>query len=768
MENTATPRQVHLVPPERHRNLRLTAPESAAAGLTAVKVSLQHLRREMGFFPGMRTIGQMNQKGGFDCSGCAWPDPDGPRSAVAEYCENGAKALAEEATNRKVGPAFFQQYTVEHMSQWPDFELGKAGRIVQPMYLAKGESNYRPIRWEDAFDLIAAELNALESPDEAVFYTSGRTSNEAAFLYQLFVRMYGTNNMPDCSNMCHESSGSGLSATVGIGKGSVTLEDIHEAELILVMGQNPGTNHPRMLTALKKCRDNGGEVVSINPLHEAGLKRFVDPQNPVEVLRGGTEIANVHLPVRINGDVALLKGVMKLMLLEEERLPGTVFDWEFIREKTAGIDELLDHLRETDLDQCVEDSGIDLESMKALANRVMAKEKIIVCWAMGLTQHTNGVGNIQEIVNLLLLRGAIGKPGAGTCPVRGHSNVQGDRTMGIWEKPPEAFLQRLDRRFEFEAPRPHGYDTVDAIRAMDEGKVKFFMGMGGNFISATPDSELTARAMQKCRLTVQVSTKLNRSHVVTGDHALILPCLARSEKDMQKSGLQFVSVENSMGVVHSSSGVMEPASPHLKSEPAIVEGIACATLGAAGEAVFKGISDNYDQIRDHIAACVAGCEGYNEKVRQPAGFYLPNAAREGKFNTPSGKAHFTVNPIPDHRLEEGQYILMTIRSHDQYNTTIYGLDDRYRGIHNERRVLLMHPLDIQEAGFKPRQKVDVTSHFEGQTRMARSWFIVPYEMPRRSLAAYFPEANVLVPLNSVAQKSNTPTSKYVVVTLSPH
>lgn len=758
-------RNVHLVPPPKHRQLKLSRPEDKAAGLVAVKESLKHLKREIGFFPGMRAIGQMNQKGGFDCSGCAWPDPDGPRSAVAEYCENGAKALAEEATTQRVTPAFFQKYSVEQMSQWPDFELGKAGRIAEPMVLRKGSSHYEPISWKDAFQMIGKALNGLDHPDEAIFYTSGRTSNETAFMYQLFAREFGTNNLPDCSNMCHESSGSGLSATLGIGKGSVTLEDIHEAELILIMGQNPGTNHPRMLTALKKCRDAGGTIVSINPLYEAGLKRFVDPQNPIEVLRGGTEIANLHLPVRINGDVALLKGIMRAMLDLEDQKKGSAFDWDFIEARCSGIEDLLADLRAASLADCAEASGISEAQLRDMAALLAAKEKVIVCWAMGLTQHKNGVANVQEVVNLLLLRGAIGKPGAGTCPVRGHSNVQGDRTMGIWEKMPESFLAALDQRFGIEAPRKVGYDTVEAIQALHEGKAKVFVAMGGNFISATPDSALTAAAMQRCSLTVQVSTKLNRSHVITGEEALILPCIARSEKDIQAGGLQIVSMENSMGVVHSSKGVMEPATAHLLSEPAIVGGMARATLGGRSKVDWEAMVANYDVVRDHIAAVVPGFEQYNERVRRPAGFYLPNGAREGEFNTPDGKAHFTVNAIPENPLEKGQYALMTIRSHDQYNTTIYGLDDRYRGIHNERRVVLMNVEDMKREGIRPKQKVNVLSHFEGEVRRAESWLAVPYPIPPRCMAAYFPEANVLVPLRSVADKSNTPTSKYVVVTL---
>lgn len=764
---SSAPRKVHLVPPPKHRNLRITKPEEKAAGVRAVKESLRHLRRELGFFAGMRAIGQMNQKGGFDCSGCAWPDPDGPRSAVAEYCENGAKALAEEATTRKVAPAFFKKYSVEQMSQWPDFELGKAGRITHPMVLRKGSSHYEPISWKGAFDMIAKELNALDSPDEAIFYTSGRTANETAFMYQLFVRTFGTNNLPDCSNMCHESSGAGLGATLGIGKGSVTLDDIHHAKLILVIGQNPGTNHPRMLTALKKCRDHGGDVVSVNPLYEAGLKRFIDPQNPVEVMRGGTEIANYHLPVRINGDVALLKGIMRILLEHEDKAPGTVFDHKFIEAKTSGYREFIGGLRATNIEECVESSGISRKQMEQMAQLIMATDKIIICWAMGLTQHTNGVNNIQEIVNLLLLRGAIGKPGAGTCPVRGHSNVQGDRTMGIWEKPKESFLSALDDRFGINAPRKHGFDTVEAIEAMADGRAKVFFAMGGNFISATPDSEVTGRAMQNLRLSVQVSTKLNRSHVVTGEQALILPCVARSEKDIQKGGSQLVSMENSMGLVHSSRGVLEPASKHLLSEPAIVAGVAKAVLGSNSHINWEAMQDNYDVVRDHISHVIPGFEDYNVRVRRPSGFYLPNCAREGKFNTPDGKAHFTLNPIPEHHLEEDQYVLMTIRSHDQYNTTIYGLDDRYRGIYNERRVILMNPKDMRDRRLHPKQKVNVTSHHNGVERHSEDWYLVPYPIPRRSLAAYFPEANVLVPLDHYAKKSKTPVSKYIVVTLQP-
>ncbi|HHG83443.1 MAG TPA: FdhF/YdeP family oxidoreductase, partial [Bacteroidetes bacterium] len=666
----------------------------------------------------------------------------------------------------RIGPDFFQKYSVEALSAWPDFELGKAGRLTEPLILRPGSSHYEAISWPDAFSTIAAELNGLRSPNEAIFYTSGRTSNEAAFMYQLFVRAFGTNNMPDCSNMCHESSGSGLSATLGIGKGSVTLEDLYEAEIILVIGQNPGTNHPRMLSALKKCKENGGKIVSINPLEEAGLQAFVDPQSPMNMLKGGTQLTDHWLPVRINGDVALLKGLMKIMLDAEDASPGSVFDRDFIAAKTAGFEDFIADLRQTDLADCAEQSGIALAQLQTVADLLIAKKKIIICWAMGLTQHQNGVGNIQELVNLLLMRGAIGKPGAGTCPVRGHSNVQGDRTMGIWEKPKAAFLSALDARFQIKSPRGHGLDTVEAIEAMHAGQAKVFFGMGGNFISATPDSIVTAEAIQKCSLTVQVSTKLNRAHIITGETAIILPCIARSEADIQAQGPQFVTVENSMGIVHRSKGFTRLASNQLRSEPAIVAGLAQATFGDKSPIDWEAMIANYDTIRDHIEAVIPGFTNYNQRVRQANGFSLPNCAREGKFNTPDGKAHFTVNPIPRHNLAKDQYVLMTMRSHDQYNTTIYGLDDRYRGIYNERRVILMNPEDMKARGWKAKQIVEVHSHFEGETRKSENWYVIPYKIPRRSLGAYFPEANVLVPLRSVAEKSNTPASKFVVVSMN--
>jgi molybdopterin-dependent oxidoreductase alpha subunit len=753
-------------PPEDFTGLEVRPVSEVAGGLPAIMSSMKHVWGEMGVARGTRTLLVMNQKGGFDCPSCAWPDPDGERS-VAEFCENGAKAVAEEATTRRVTPEFFRQWSVADLSRKSDFWLGKQGRITHPMVLRTGSSHYEPISWDEAFGMIAGELNALESPDEATFYTSGRTSNEAAFLYQLFVRQLGTNNLPDCSNMCHESSGSGLTETIGVGKGTVTLDDFNRAEAIFVIGQNPGTNHPRMLTALQAAKRRGCVLVHINPLPETGMRRFKHPQEIFGMLGRGTQLADLFLQVRINGDVALLKGIMKEMLEEEERRPGEALDLEFIEEHTAGFESFAEALRQVSWDEIVEQSGVSREQMREAARVMMRSRRTIFCWAMGLTQHKNAVANVQEIVNLMLLRGQVGKPGAGLCPVRGHSNVQGDRTMGIWERPREAFLDALGREFGFEPPRRHGFDTVESIKAMREGKTKVFFAMGGNFLSATPDTEYTAEALRRCRLTAHVSTKLNRAHLVTGQQALILPCLGRTEIDEQATGRQFVSTENSMGVVQMSRGSLRPASPHLLSEPAIISGLARATLSQRSTVDWEGLVADYDRIRDCIERVIPGFDDYNRRVRAPSGFYLPNLARERQFKTDTGRANFTVHDIPHHHLEPGQYLMMTIRSHDQFNTTIYGLDDRYRGIYHERRVVMLNPEDMKEADLRQGQVVDLVSHFEGEERRARHFIVVPYSIPRRCAATYFPETNVLVSIRSVAEKSNTPASKSIIISIEP-
>ncbi|AUC84905.1 hypothetical protein CW731_06185 [Polaribacter sp. ALD11] len=752
-------------PPEKLTGIQLKKIPTSAVGIKAIISALTHIKDEVGIVKGITLLKNINQKDGFDCPGCAWPDPDAKRAFLAEYCENGAKAVAEETTKNKVSPLFFATHSVEELSKLSDYEIGKSGRITQPMYLPEGKDNYEEISWEAAFKIVGEELNALKSPDEAIFYTSGRTSNEAAFLYQLFVRQFGTNNLPDCSNMCHESSGSALSETLGIGKGSVTLEDFNHADLVIVMGQNPGTNHPRMLTALGDTKKRGGKIITINPLPEVGLINYKDPQNPLKWFGEGQDLTDLFLQVKINGDVALLKIILKLMKEQETKKPGSVFNHQFIEEKTAGIEGLLEDLDTYSIDELIPQTGLELEEIEKATELIINNEKIIICWAMGLTQHKNAVDNIREIVNILLLKGSIGKEGAGTCPVRGHSNVQGDRTMGIWEKPPISFLDNLEKEFNFKAPRKHGFDVVDAIEAMHQKKAKVFIGMGGNFVSATPDTEFTATALKNCNLTVQISTKLNRSHLITGKKALILPCLGRSEQDIQSSGAQFITVEDSMGVVHQSHGHLKPHSEKLLSEPAIVVGLANATL--KNDTInWTAFTANYDLIRTKIEATIPGFENYNDRVRVKGGFYLPNNARENNFSpTATGKANFTLNEPSDLDLEKNQFIMMTIRTHDQYNTTIYGLDDRYRGVLNERRVVFMNEEDMQEQNLKQLDLVDLTSHFNGEKRTAKGFLVVSYNIPKQCTATYFPEANVLVPLKSVAKISNTPTSKTVIISI---
>jgi molybdopterin-dependent oxidoreductase alpha subunit len=756
--------EVSAQPPDDLTGLRLTEPSRAAGGVPAVISSARHGFREMGVTRAVRTMLKVNQKGGVDCMSCAWPDPDGERAA-AEFCENGAKAVADEATTKRVTPEFFARWSVAALSRQSDYWLNSQGRLTHPMLLRRGATHYEPVAWDEAFALIAAELNQLDSPDEAVFYTSGRASNEAAFLYQLFVRRFGTNNLPDCSNMCHESSGVALTETIGVGKGTVTLDDFERADAIIVIGQNPGTNHPRMLTALQKAKRRGARIITANPLREVGLLRFKHPQEISGIVGQGTELTDEFLQVRINGDVALLKGLMKELIEEERRRPGEVLDRDFIRAKTANFEEFYEALSAVSWDEIVEGSGLSRGQIGRAARILIESKATICCWAMGLTQHKNAVSTIQEIVNLMLLQGNIGRPGAGVCPVRGHSNVQGDRTVGITERPNDAFLDALKGEFNFEPPRRPGLNTVEAIRAMYEGRAKVFFALGGNFLSATPDTEFTAEALRRCRLTAQVSTKLNRSHLVTGEQALILPCLGRTEIDAQAAGVQFVSTENSMGVVQSSRGLNRPASEHLLSEPAIVARLAEATLGARGSVDWAGLVEDYDRVRDLIERVIPGFAGYNRRVREPGGFYLPNAAREGRFNTSAGKAVFTVHPIPKNELRDGEFVMMTVRSHDQFNTTVYGLDDRYRGVLGGRRVVFLNPRDVEEQGLRAGQVVDLVGHHAGVERVAHKFIVVPYDIPRRSAATYFPEANVLVPLSSVAEKSDTPTSKYVVISL---
>ena len=753
-------------PPQERTLVQILPVSRVAGGIPSIVATAKAAWNEMGVARGVRTLLKLNQKMGFDCPGCAWPEPDGDRSH-AEFCENGAKHVADEATTKRVTPEFFRGWSIADLTEQSDYWLGKQGRITHPMVLRRGATNYEAISWDDAFALIAGELNSLRNPDEAIFYTSGRTSNEAAFLYQLFVRLFGTNNLPDCSNMCHESSGSALGETIGVGKGTVTLEDFDLAQAIFVIGQNPGTNHPRMLTALQKAKQNGCKLVHINPLPEVGMTQFKHPQDVLGWIGKGTTLADLFLQVRINGDVALLKGIIKAVFEEEDRRQGQVLDHEFIKSYTEGFEEFAVAIKNASWDEIIEQCGISREQIEEAARIFIHSERTIFCWAMGLTQHKNAVANIQEIVNLMLCRGQIGKRGAGLCPVRGHSNVQGDRTMGIWERPTDSFLEKLGKEFSFEPPRHQGYDTVKAIAAMHAGKARVFFALGGNFLSATPDTEYTAEALRRCSLTVHVSTKLNRAHLITGEQALILPCLGRTETDRQSSGPQFVTTENSMAVVQASRGFLKPASNEMLSEPAIVGRLAMATLGTRSSINWQALIADYDLIRDHIERVVPGFDDYNVRVRQPGGFHLPSPPRQRIFNTPSGRAVFTVHALPHHDLQPDQYLMMTMRSHDQFNTSIYGLDDRYRGIHNGRRVVFLNPDDVRSAGLSEGQTVDLISHFAGEERVARNFVVVPYSIPQRCAATYFPETNVLVPLGSVADKSNTPASKSVVISIRP-
>jgi molybdopterin-dependent oxidoreductase alpha subunit len=738
----------------------------SAAGLYSIYETVKRGVVEMGVGNSFRTLLKVNQTDGFDCPSCAWPDPDRERK-TAEFCENGAKAVASEATKARILPEFFARHSLSELLEQSDRWYEQQGRLLQPMWRPAGSDHYQPIEWDAAFELIARELNALASPNEAAFYTSGRASNEAAFLYGLFARQYGTNNLPDCSNLCHESSGAALNEAIGIGKATVKIEDFAYADAIFVIGQNPGTCHPRMLSELQKAARNGCQIVSINPLAETGLIRFKNPQEPLSLLGTGTPIARLFLPVKINGDVALLKGIMKEMLEEDQRSLGKVLAHDFIREQTEGFEALRADLEAESWSELVEQSGCSRELIHEAAQIAIGSERMICCWAMGITQHKNGVANVQTIANFALLRAQIGRRGAGLCPVRGHSNVQGDRTVGIWEKMSEKFLDALGKEFDFSPPKAHGLDAVGTIEAMAAGRIKVFVGLGGNFLGATPDTQLTARAMQRCRLTVQISTKLNRGHLITGREALILPCLGRTERDVQATGEQFVSVENTTGVVHQSRGVLAPASEQLRSEPAIVAGIAQRTLAGRTTTDYASLVADYDRIREHIEHVVPGFAQYNRRVRDPGGFYLPNGPREGKFTTPSGKARFTVHPVPRHELLPGELLLTTVRSHDQFNTTIYGENDRYRGIANGRRVLFINAEDIRARDLKDGSLVDLISRFGTESRKAERFKLVPYDIPRGCVAAYYPETNVLVPLHSVADRSHQPAFKSIPIRIEP-
>lgn len=753
---------------DRDETLSVSEPKTSAAGPPAVAHALQYSLEQTSPRRTALTLLNMNQVDGIDCPGCAWPDPAPGHRHKNEYCENGAKHINDEATTRRVTADFFAQHSVSELAQQSDEWLNHQGRLTEPMVKRPGSDHYEPISWHDALDLLGGELRALDSPHEAAFYTSGRVSNEAAFVLQLFARAFGTNNLPDCSNLCHESSGTALSETLGTGKGTVSLLDLHHADLIFVVGQNPGTNHPRQLSALEEAKRNGARIVAVNPLPEAGLFRFKNPQKPRGVIGPGVPIADRYLPIRLGGDLALFRALNRLLIEAEDARPGEVLDHDFIADNTSGFDEFAAHARSTDWDTVLAETGLSREDIEAVRDEVLRSERVIVCWAMGITQHRHAVPTIREMVNFLMLRGNLGRVGAGACPVRGHSNVQGDRTMGIWEQMPDHFLDALRDEFGFEPPRDHGFDAVNTIRAMHEGRIKVFLGVAGNFVRATPDSAVTEEAMRRCRLTAHVSTKLNRSHTVCGETALILPTLGRTEVDLQATGAQFVTVEDSMSEVHASHGRLEPASPVLLSEVAILTRLARATLGETVGVPWQEFEDDYGAIRDRIARVVPGFHDFTVRVERPGGLRLPNPVNEGSFPTAVGKALFTCNDASPPTPPAKHLLLQTLRSHDQWNTVPYTNNDRYRGIHGSRRVVLVNPGDLEELGLADRDHVDVVSVWSDDVeRRAPDFQVVSYPTPPGCAAAYYPETNVLVPLGSVADISNQPAFKSVVVRLEP-
>ena len=729
----------------------------AAGGWDALASSFRHLREQDVLGLGARTLLRANQPQGFDCPGCAWPDRN-PHSSF-EFCENGVKAVAAEATRRRLTREFFAAHSVAALARQDDYFLEAPGRLVEPMLYDGRDDHYHPVSWDDAFAVVAEELRALDSPDQALFYTSGRTSNEAAFLYQLFVREFGTNNLPDCSNLCHEASGIAMGEQFGVGKGTVTLADFEAAEAIFVFGQNPGTNHPRMLGELRSAARRGCRIVVFNPLRERGLERFADPKDPRELLGGSTAIASHYYPLRIGGDLAAVKGIIRC-LFESDAL-----DHAFLAAHTEGLEALRADALAEDWGLIEAESGLTRAQIEQAAAVYAGSKATILCWAMGLTQHVHAVATLQTLGNLLLLRGNIGKPGAGACPVRGHSNVQGDRTMGIHEKPAPAFLDRLGAEFGFDPPRHEGHDVVGAIGAMARGECRVLFAMGGNFAAATPDAEFTAKALRRCALTVHVSTKLNRSHLVHGRRALILPCLGRTEVDLQAGGPQSVTVEDSMSMVHLSAGMNPPASPDLLSEPAIVARLAEAVLPAS-KTPWRWLVEDYDRIRERIARVVEGFDHFNQRVRQPGGFHLGNAAAQRRWLTAGGRARLIVHAIPRRPAPgAGLLTLMTIRSHDQYNTTIYGLEDRYRGVSGERRVCFISATDLARLGLAAGQWVDLVSVWHDGERVAKRFRLVEYDIPAGNLAAYYPETNALVPLDHHAERARTPASKAIPVRL---
>ncbi|GAB0112503.1 FdhF/YdeP family oxidoreductase [Acidisoma sp. C75] len=752
-----------------------TAP---AGGWGALRAVARALREQMDTVSGGKLLLSNNQPGGFDCPGCAWPDPK--HTSTFEFCENGAKAVSWEATKKRATPEVFARHTVSELLGWSDHEIENLGRLTHPLTYDRASDRLVPIGWEAAFARIAAHLNALPDPNMAEFYTSGRASNEAAFLYQLFVRAYGTNNFPDCSNMCHEATSVGLPESIGIGKGTVSLEDFDHADLILSIGHNPGTNHPRMMRTLREAARRGAPIVVLNPLRERALERFADPQAPVEMATfSATPIASVYHQVKVGGDAAALKGIMKALLAQDaaDRAAGGagLLDRAFIAEHTIGFEALRADLEATGWEAIERISGLSRAALEEVAALYAKARAVIACYGMGLTQHAHGTENVQQLANLLLLRGNIGKPGAGICPLRGHSNVQGDRTVGIDEKAPQALREGIRRVFGFEPPEAHGHDAVQAIKAMAEGRAKVMVALGGNLAVAMSDTETSFAAMRRLDLAVHIATKPNRSHLLLAREVIILPCLGRTEIDMQAGGPQSVTVEDSMSMVHASAGRLPPPSPEVRSEPAIIAGIARATLGDRYGIDWEGFIADYDRIRDAIAAVFPAFADFNRRVREPGGFRLPLAAAERRWQTPSGRAEFRLFPglQEDPRAADAEALtLTTLRSHDQYNTTIYGLDDRYRGVFGRRDVIFLHAEDIAARGFAPGDVVDVAAvppsgEAPRPGAVLRGVTLVAYDLPRGSAAAYYPEANVLVPLSHIDRRSGTPSYKSIPVRIRP-
>ncbi|RQW64691.1 FdhF/YdeP family oxidoreductase [Vibrio viridaestus] len=749
----------------------------SAGGWGALRSTAHHLFKSHNVAKNISNLLRTNQDHGFDCPGCAWGEKGVP--GRFRFCENGAKAVNWEATSLRVGRDFFSQYSVTWLNKQTDYFLEYQGRLSEPMSYNAETDHYEPISWDNAFKLISEELNKLEDPNQAEFYTSGRASNEAAFLYQLFARRFGTNNFPDCSNMCHEATSVALAKTIGIGKGTVTIEDFEEADAIFLFGQNPGTNHPRMLETLASANKRGARVVAFNNLKERGLERFANPQNPIEMLsNGSTPTTSHYFQPKLGGDMAVVRGIVKVLYERHKNAVANgsrVFDVDFVATHTEGLDSYLDLVEQTTWQQIEEQSGLTKEQITTVSDIYQNAKSVIVTWAMGITQHKHSVATIEELVNLQLLNGHVGKPGSGLCPVRGHSNVQGDRTVGINEKPNQAYLDKMEEVFGFEPPRSHGHNVSHALQALSRGESKVFIGLGGNLVSAAPDTERVAQAMRNADLTVSIATKLNRTHVSPGKHSLILPCLGRTDIDMQKAGEQKVTVEDSFSMVHASSGRVDVTGEAMRSEPAIIVGMAKATLGESNPIDWQSMMDNYDNIRDLIEQVIPGFAPFNQRLDQPGGFYLGNSARELNWKTTTGKAQISTNSLPESVIPmfTGKrdkklpvFVMQTMRSHDQYNTTVYGYDDRYRGVFGERNVVFLNAADIEKLGMKAGDLVDIETLWNDDVERVISGFkLVEFAIPKGNIAAYFPEANALIPLDSVGDFSDTPTSKSIPVTI---